>query len=314
MFEIKEYSASDKRQWNDFVEKSKNGTFLFNRDYMDYHSDRFRDHSIMVLRKGALYALLPANLSGKQLYSHQGLTYGGLIMSSKASASEILEVFRYINEHLKSEGIESVIYKPTPYIYHKMPAQEDLYALFRLTNARIVARNISSTIYQDTKVKFIESRKSGIRKAMKAGLKIKESNDFTQFWKVLCDNLMSNHNVNPVHSLKEITLLADLFPKKIRLYVVEDEYGNTLGGTVIYEANEQVVHTQYISASPEGKALGALDLLFDYLINDRYLSVPVFDFGQSTENMGKYLNENLIFQKEGFGGRGVIYDIYEYNL
>lgn len=314
MFEIKEYSASDKRQWNDFVEKSKNGTFLFNRDYMDYHSDRFRDHSIMVLRKGALYALLPANLSGKQLYSHQGLTYGGLIMSSKASTSEILEVFRHINEHLKSEGIESVIYKPTPYIYHKMPAQEDLYALFRLTNARIVARNISSTIYQDAKVKFIESRKSGIRKAMKAGLKIKESNDFTQFWKVLSENLMSNHNVNPVHSLKEITLLADLFPKKIRLYVVEDEYGNTLGGTVIYEANEQVVHTQYISASPEGKALGALDLLFDYLINDRYLSIPVFDFGQSTENMGKYLNENLIFQKEGFGGRGVIYDIYEYNL
>lgn len=314
MFEIKEYSASDRLRWNDFVNKSKNGTFLFNRDYMDYHSDRFKDHSVMVLRKGALYALLPANLSGKQLYSHQGLTYGGLIMSSKACTSEIVEVFKHINEHLKSEGIESVIYKPTPYIYHKMPSQEDLYALYRLTNARIVARNISSAIYQGTKMKFTESRKSGIRKALKAGLKIKESSDFTQFWEILCDNLMSNHNVNPVHSLEEITLLAGLFPNRIRLYLVENGCGNILGGTVVYEANEQVIHTQYISASPEGKALGALDLLFDYLINDKYTGISVFDFGQSTENMGKILNENLVFQKEGFGGRGVIYDIYEYNL
>lgn len=314
MFEIKEYSASDRLRWNDFVNKSKNGTFLFNRDYMDYHSDRFKDHSIMVLRKGALYALLPANLSGKQLYSHQGLTYGGLIMSSKASTSEIVEVFKHINEHLKSEGIESVIYKPTPYIYHKMPSQEDLYALYRLTNARIVARNISSAIYQGTKMKFTESRKSGIRKALKAGLMIKEGSDYTQFWEILCDNLMSNHNVTPVHSLEEITLLAGLFPNRIRLYLVENGCGNILGGTVVYEANEQVIHTQYISASPEGKALGALDLLFDYLINVKYTGISVFDFGQSTENMGKILNENLVFQKEGFGGRGVIYDIYEYNL
>lgn len=163
-------------------------------------------------------------------------------------------------------------------------------------------------------MKFTESRKSGIRKALKAGLMIKEGSDYTQFWEILCDNLMSNHNVTPVHSLEEITLLAGLFPNRIRLYLVENGCRNILGGTVVYEANEQVIHTQYISASPEGKALGALDLLFDYLINVKYTGISVFDFGQSTENMGKILNENLVFQKEGFGGRGVIYDIYEYNL
>lgn len=86
-----------------------------------------------------------------------------------------------------------------------------------------------------------------------------------------------------------------------------------LGGSLLY-ITKQVVHTQYISASVEGKELGALDLLFDYLINKEYTSYPYFDFGQSTESMGTVLNESLIFQKEGFGGRGMCYDIYEYEL
>jgi hypothetical protein len=86
-----------------------------------------------------------------------------------------------------------------------------------------------------------------------------------------------------------------------------------LAGTVLY-ITKKVVHTQYISASPEGKAKGALDLLFDFLINIEYPMYEYFDFGQSTEKMGEYLNENLIFQKEGFGGRGIVYTIYEKEL
>lgn len=314
MFEIKRYTAADSQQWNKFVKESKNGTFLFDRNYMDYHSDRFKDYSLMVFRKGALYAVLPANIKDNKVYSHQGLTYGGLIMSRKACTSEIVEVFSLINDLLKSDGIESVIYKPTPYIYHSIPAQEDLYALFKLTNARIIGRNISSTIYQSNKIKFIESRKSGIRKARNNGLEVKESSDFSEFWEILTNNLMTNHGVKPVHSLDEMTLLANRFPDKIKLYTVGSDALGVLGGTVIYETNSQVIHTQYISANLEGKESGALDLLFDHLINEVYVNYPIFDFGQSTEEMGKVLNNSLIFQKEGFGGRGVLYDIYEYSI
>ena len=77
---------------------------------------------------------------------------------------------------------------------------------------------------------------------------------------------------------------------------------------------ENIIHVQYISASEQGKALGALDLLFDELINCTFSHIPLFDFGQSTENSGLLLNNNLIFQKEGFGGRGVVYDIYKYEI
>lgn len=312
MYRIELYTQEQKTNWNNFVDAAKNATFLFNRNYMDYHADRFQDCSLMIYRKDKLYALLPANRKDNALYSHQGLTYGGLIMSNKATACDIIETFETINSFLKELGINKVIYKPIPYIYHQIPAQEDLYALFKLTNAHIIGRNISSTIYQDEKLRFIESRRSGIRKALNNEILVRQSEDFEAFWKILNDNLNNKYGVSAVHNLGEIKLLQSRFPNEIKLYMA---YLNEkpLGGTVLY-FTKRVVHTQYISASPEGKELGALDLLFDYLINQEYTQYPIFDFGQSTEQMGHFLNESLIFQKEGFGGRGMCYDIYEYSL
>ena len=72
-----------------------------------------------------------------------------------------------------------------------------------------------------------------------------------------------------------------------------------------------VVHTQYLASSAEGKRDGALDLLLHNLITVVYADRSYFDFGVSTENGGGYLNEGLIFQKEGFGARSVVYDTYE---
>lgn len=312
MFEVVRYSAEQKVVWNQFVSHSKNGTFLLDRNYMDYHSNRFEDNSLMIYRKGKLYSLLPANKVGNVLYSHQGLTYGGMIMNDKMTLTESVDMFRWLNACLKECGFEKVIYKPIPFIYHQHLAQEDLYALFRTSNAKIVGRNVSSTIIQSDKIKFIESRKSGIRKASANGITVRLSNDLKAFWEILGTNLKNKYGVAPVHTLSEIQLLYSRFPQNIKLYLAyKDDIA--LGGTLLY-ITKKVVHTQYISANVQGKELGVLDLLFDCLINHEYTNYPYFDFGQSTEQMGNILNESLIFQKEGFGGRGMCYDIYEYAL
>lgn len=312
MFDVVRYSAEHKSAWNQFVSNSKNSTFLFDRDYMDYHSDRFEDNSLMIYRKGKLYSLLPANKVGDVLHSHQGLTYGGLLMNDKVTVSESIEVFQVINIYLRECGFTKVVYKPIPFIYHQHPAQEDLYALFRTTRAKITGRNISSTIIQSDKIKFIESRRSGIRKALANEITIRLSSDLSAFWEILDTNLKSKYGVAPVHSLSEMQLLQSRFPPNIKLYLAY-KGDVALGGTLLY-ITKQVVHTQYISANMKGKELGVLDLLFDYLINHEYTNYPYFDFGQSTEQMGNLLNESLIFQKEGFGGRGMCYDVYEYEL
>ena len=310
MFEVKQYTQEQAQAWNEFIEDSRQGTFLFNRSYMDYHADRFQDASLMIYRKKQLYALLPANRLGDTLYSHQGLTYGGLITKKQSTTAEICEVFIRINKHLYNSEIQRVIYKPTPWIYHCYPAEEDLYALINVCHAQLVARDISSTIPFALHMNFTESRRSGIRKAKCAGVTVRESQDLATFWDILDKNLTNKYATHPVHSLEELTLLHSRFPNSIRLFMAYNDKGIAIGGTIIYEM-PRVVHSQYISASPEGKRLGAIDLLFDYILNNVYANHKgFFDFGKSTEEEGKILNTTLIFQKEGFGGRGVCYDCY----
>lgn len=310
--EIRRYRLEDKELWNSFVSKARNATFLFDRNYMDYHADRFDDNSFMFYRKGKLKAVLPANVAGDTLYSHQGLTYGGLLLDKKATVEDVLECFDSLNSWLRENGISKVVYKALPWIYQQYPSQEDLYALTWKCKAQLISRDIASTIVVDNKLKFAESRKSGIRKALSLNIEVGESNDVDGFWHVLDDNLGNRYNAKPVHTASEMKLLMSRFPTSIKLYVAKMN-GEIVGGTLIY-VTPQVVHTQYISASVEGKKHGALDLLFDYIINKVYANCRYFDFGKSTEQGGAYLNEPLIFQKEGFGGRGVCYDWYQWEL
>lgn len=312
MIDIQRYCKERKEDWNDFVAKARNSTFLFDRNYMDYHADRFADHSLMFYSKGKLRGILPANEVGETLYSHQGLTYGGLVVDRKATVEDVLAMFEKMNSYLRQLGFAKVVYKALPWIYHLLPSQEDLYALVWNCKANLSTRDISSTIFLDDKLKFAESRKSGIRKALAIGIEVGESHDIDGFWRVLDYNLDNKYNAHPVHTAQEMKLLMSRFPNNIKLYVAKLA-GEIVGGTVIYET-QQVVHTQYISALPEGKQHGALDILFDYVINKVYADYRYFDFGKSTEQGGAYLNEPLIFQKQGFGGRGVCYDTYQWTL
>lgn len=311
MIEIKRYSSDYAEQWDQLIGKSRVDTFLFYRDFMDYHSDRFQDHSFLIFRKGKLEAVLPGNIDGETFYSHQGLTYGGFVSTNKMSIKDITQAFDLINQKLRESHIKNVIYKVLPQIYHKIPSQEDIYILYTL-RAEKIGCNLSSSILQTNKIPFIESRKSGIRKAKNNEVKIEKTDDFQPFWRILEENLTLTYGQKPVHSFSEIQFLKNKFPENIVLFncVLNNE---VVGGCILFVMNK-VVHVQYISANIVGKSFGVLDLLFDELINRQYVDYQIFDFGQSTEKAGDYLNEQLIFQKEGFGGRGIVYDIYKYQL
>ena len=310
-FEIIRYNPSMKKDWDLFVEKSKNATFLFNRDYMDYHSDRFTDNSLLFFRKGKLYAMLPASRAGETLFSHQGLTYGGLIMSNKCSAEGILDLFSYLLQYLKTEGVKRLVYKPVPYIYHTIPSQEDLYALFRF-NAILSIRNISSTIDIPYRLNFAKDRRAAVRKAENHRISVTNSSNPEPFWKILENNLKTKYSATPVHTLDEMKRLMDLFPDNIKLFTAFNDDG-VLAGVVCYICGT-TVHTQYISASPEGKEFGAVDFIIKHLLEVVFKDFRYLDLGTSNENNGRILNESLIYQKQGFGGRAICYDTYELRI
>ena len=157
-----------------------------------------------------------------------------------------------------------------------------------------------------------QSRKSGLVKAQKAGLTVDIGNmeaDLEAFWNILAGILMAKHKKKPVHTVDELRLLQSRFPDRIKLHVVRNG-SEVVAGALIYDMGH-VVHTQYLASSEYGKENGALDMLLHHLITQVYADRTYFDFGVSTENGGSYLNEGLIFQKEGFGARSVVYDTYE---
>lgn len=313
MFEIVRYTAEQADAWNQFVATSKNATFLFDRRYMDYHADRFHDHSLLFYRGERLLAVLPAHVEEDTLYTHRGLTYGGLLMSEQLTISETMMLFRELNDMLRSEGLKHVCYKAIPWIYHRLSAEEDLYALYHECKARIVARDYSTNIFLGANLRWERVRRRGVVRAERAGIRVEISNSYGGFWRVLADNLGTKYGVKPVHTLAEIELLHERFPQNIVLYQAVRE-GQVLGGVVLY-VTPQVVHAQYSSATPEGKSLGAIDAIYERIMHHDYKDFPYFDFGRSTENAdGSGLNETLVFQKEGFGARGLCYDIYEYDL
>lgn len=309
--EIIRYTPDRCSEWNLLVDASANGTFLFRREYMEYHADRFEDASLLVYDGHALVAVLPANRQGDLFCSHGGLTYGGIVVLPKTSALQVLAIFEAVAAWLRSEGFSRWIYKCVPHIYHRYPAETDRYALFRM-GASLIARNLSSAIPIDRRIRFNELRRRCIRKAERSGLSISETDDYSAFWGVLTENLQSRYGVSPVHTSAEMKLLHERFPDRIRLFTAT-RGGEVLAGCVVYDTG-RTVHVQYISASVSGKAAGALDLLFSHLISEEFADRVWFEFGQSTEEMGHYLNEGLIAQKEGFGARGVVYDIYELAL
>lgn len=306
------YKSDEREIWNDFILKSKTPHFFFLREYLEYHSDRFQDFSLMIYdEKDVLIAVLPANLSGNIIYSHQGLTFGGFVVSDSMKTETMMKIFDELIFFLKSRNILKLIYKCIPYIYHKKPAEEDRYSLF-LNDAKLIRRDVTSTICLSEEIRYSKGRKWSINKAKKKNINVYETRDFSSFWKILESVLESEHGAKPVHTLAEIEMLGGRFPENIRLFLASYE-DQPVSGALIFD-NEIIAHTQYLANSKIGREIGALDFLIDNLIKSFFKNRKYFDFGISNENQGRYLNTGLIAQKEGFGARPVVHDFYELEI
>ncbi len=305
------YDPTYKAEWDAFVRGAKNGVFLFYRDYLEYHADRFTDFSVLFFQDQRLVALMPANRADDVVLSHGGLTFGGIVADAKMTVERMLDVFSALMECLRARGVKKLVYKAIPHIYHVLPAEEDLYALFR-HDARLFRRDVSSTVVGGQKLSPSRSRRRVLKHAQGLGLQVKPSRDFVGFMAMAEASLQARHGVRPVHTGAEMQLLADRFPENIKLFTAHRNE-EMLGGVIMYES-QMVAHGQYRNATQDGMELGALDLIMDVLLNDVYRTKPFHDFGISTLNDGRTLDADLIQNKESYGGRATVYDFYELNL
>ncbi|MEM6718752.1 MAG: GNAT family N-acetyltransferase [Bacteroidota bacterium] len=279
---------------------------------MDYHQDRFKDHSLMLYKKEKLVALFPANQHATHLYSHQGLTYGGLLINENLKLDDVIACLQQILEYLKEQNIQKLHLKLLPSMYNPMPYDELQYLLFIL-EAKLTRRDALSVVNMKHRPKLSRDRIAGNKRALKHNLVIKEVETFDEFWNsILIPNLNKKHSVKPVHSLAEIQQLKVAFPENIRQFNVYKE-DIIVAGTTIFET-QYVAHSQYISGNEDKNTLGSLDFLHMYLLDEVFQHKMYFDFGISNENQGKNINQGLHYWKEGFGARTITQDFYEIDV
>lgn len=314
MIEIKRYLDSDKDIWNTFNQKAKNRLFMFDRNYVDYHRDRFRDHSLIIYRDGELIALFPACERNNNLLSHAGLTYGGFLTDNTMKQHTMNECFEELMTYAREKGFESILYKTIPHIFHKQPAEEDRYALYAY-GGKLVTVDASTYVDLGDPLRMSKGRKAQISRAKREGVIIKVLTDlksYEDFISLENEVLESRHETHAVHSAEELKMLHDQFPDNIHLFAAIKN-GKIIAGTVVYEY-DTVIHTQYMAADEEARKIGALDLAIATVIEKYRTNKKWLDFGISTEHGRIYLNKGLIAQKEGFGGRTGVYEIWNLPL
>ena len=314
MILIVRYSDDKSELWNQFNKQSKNYLFMFDRNYMDYHKDRFKDYSLLFYDDDKLIALLPMSEHGDMLISHGGLTYGGFITDAKMKQHTMMDCFEELIKYAKDNGFKNIKYKCIPYIYHSQPAEEDRFALFA-NKAKLETVDVSTYINLADPLKMPKGRKAQVSRARREGVIIEELTeleDFKKFIELENEVLADRHGVHAVHTGEELKLLHDRMPKNIHLFAALKDR-NMIAGTVVYEY-DSVVHTQYMAANDEARVIGALDLAVATVIEKYKDRKKWLDFGISTEHGKIYLNEGLCSQKEGFGGRTGVYEIWELSL
>lgn len=316
---VEPFDSTYTGQWDESVRSSRNGTFLFERRYMDYHAERFCDASLIVMdEKSRIKALFPATWHEdiQEIRSHGGLTYGGLLLSSSIGLTDTCDILQGVcNFYRTHYPISTLIISPVPTIYHKLPSGDELFAL-RFCQATQIRQYAATVVDLYAPISFHKLRRRQTTKAKRRGFYVEfYSEELASFWTILSNTLNERHHTAPVHTFQEISLLQSRFPQQITLHVVKNNEQQIVGGTLLYHT-PRVIHAQYIAASAEGRQYGALDLLFTTLIR-QFSALPAdqrprfFDFGTSMENDGLQINPGLVAQKEGFGGHTICYDKYE---
>lgn len=315
-YTITDYRPGLAGLWDSAVAASRNGTFILTRPYMDYHADRFADRSLLIAddsgRTVALFAAATAPDSDSVVAAHPGLTYGGLLPAMNLGGAAILEIMALVADHYRQQGYTALTVKPVPHIYHRQPADDDIYALWRL-GATMSACRLSAAMRPADCLPPDTNTRRNIGRAEKNGIIVTESTDIDAFHAMLAQNLAERHNgATPVHTAAELRLLACRFPENIRLVTARNATdGDLLGGCLLF-ITDTCVHTQYIASTPRGRELRALPAVFSALIAD--CPRTWLDFGTSNEAGGHVLNEGLLRQKYGFGARGVVYPEFTLNL
>ena len=321
MIEIKKFIIEQLDLWEKIVKSANNGTLFHTRKFLSYHlPGRFVDHSLIIYKKDKPYVLFPAaerEIEGKRfLVSHPGASYGSFIVPEDMSFADSHEIVELLIKYAKEQKFDRIRLTPPPTIYNSRLSNYIDFSLLQ-HGFKYLKREISSILFLEDTIeqnlnKFKTSHKQAVRKAIKEGIEVRESDKLDEFYDILQNNLKIRHNVTPTHTLDELLKLKELFPDKIKLFGAFLK-NKMVAGVVNFSCTDDVVLAFYISHDENYQETRALNLLFysifNWAIKNKF---KVFDFGIFTVN--EEPNFGLARFKENFGASGMFRDTFELTL
>ncbi len=312
MIKIERYSSAFKDLWNTCNAQAVNGTFIFDRAFLEYHADRFTDHSLLFFKNNKVIALLPLQEENQVVASHRGLSFGGFIITREVDSRGMLLLFESLKMYLAQQGFRVLIYKPQPYVYPVQPAQDDLFGLYH-QNALLHQRTLLSVLDLKKPLPSSKLRKRCLRLAKAQNLTVKQTDELMPFMSLVVELYNQAGIASPTHTVAEMQYLMQAFPDNIKLLTAYSEQ-ELLGGVLLF-IHPEVINLQYMATSKSGKQKHALDLLVDTVINTYQNNKKYLSFGSSQDAREPYsLNFNLLQNKGSYGARGVAQDTYQINL
>lgn len=311
-YSVRKYIPADYPRWNDFISQAGNATFLFHRDFMEYHQDRFEDHSLIIEDEKNWVAVLPANRVENVIHSHQGLTYGGLVFKEDLGGNTVIILLASLLDYLKRNHFKTFFVKPILSFYcHKIFTGIECLLIHK--KAELYRKDMNLTISFKENYTVSKSKLKHFRRVAALGLEIRQDNDFRAFWsEVLEQRLLEKHNAKPIHSVDEIMYLHSKFPENIKQYNVYFE-GEIIAGITLF-IFKNGVKSQYGATTAVGEKMRALDFLFITLIHGYQDKMAFFDMGTVAENNELGYNPGLLKQKEELGCSIYAQDYYSLAL
>lgn len=307
MIEALPYSADDFEEWDAFVGLSHNGSLVHTRAFMAHHKDRFIERSLIVRDSGRLIAVMPAAEATEQantVVSHPGLSYGGLVHAGRLDARNAQPVLDAVLATFKAQGYERFIYKSIPRMYHRMPSEDDEFAL-QQRGARLERMLLNCVVDLQGSLVLSSRKRRNLRRAEELRV-VDDSTRIRDFHAMLASNLRERHGVSPVHSADELEHLSEEFSKEISLYLAY--HANSIVAGCLVFRTSQCWHAQYIAMNSEGAQRGAVDfVLVSAIAAARSAGARYFSLGVSNEPKTGILNASLYGFKREFSGGGVLH-------
>lgn len=320
---IIKYTSSFENDWDEFIQNSVNGNFLHKRSFYNSNpKNHLDDYSFLFFKNQKPIAVIPGiltNINSLLTYSsHLRSTYGGFIVNESVGIVEALEIVELFLTELSKLQVKEVIVRNPFRIFYQRISDEIEYSLW-YHGFEVSSRE--AEVYIDLQMPLDQVRKRydngtkyNVKKANKLiQTRIAGTQELSEFWNILEENLLAKHGKKPVHSYTQMLRLMENTENNILFFAAY--FNNQLvGGSIVFKINSTALHAQYIGQDINYQEYRPINSLLDSIIEYGHKNnFRFFNLGTANEG-GKVVNTGLFHFKESFGGRSVLRETHSKKL